>query len=70
MLANRQEIVLSLPDGFTKAEEVLRIIGEVLPQLKPSLASSRLAVNHEFVSAEQTVPLDAEVALIGMVSGG
>jgi molybdopterin synthase catalytic subunit len=51
------------------AADVLAAIGAASPALLPSLASSRLAVNHEFADAGQLISGREELALIGMVSG-
>ncbi len=52
------------------AGRVLEALAQDAEPLAPSLASSRLAVNHEFVDSEHVIKPDDEVALIGMVSGG
>lgn len=70
MLAKRQVIELELSDQPHTAEEIINQIATEHPALGASIGTSRLAINHEFADHDQIVPLDAEVALIGMVSGG
>jgi len=50
--------------------DVIDALRREYPSLAGSLASSRLAVNHEFGSAETMISAEDEVALIGLVSGG
>lgn len=69
-LANQREIEIDVPDASVTVEEILHQIGNKLPQLKASLASSRIAVNQQFAEPSEIIPCDAEVAIIGMVSGG
>ena len=60
-------VAVDLAEGAT-AGDVLAALGEACPGL--SLASARLAVNHEFAGAERIIAPGDEVALIGLVSGG
>jgi molybdopterin converting factor small subunit len=69
-LAGARSVVVSVDNVTPTANDVLVALREVAPALTGSLASSRLAVNHEFAYADQTVHQGDEVALIGMVSGG
>jgi len=50
--------------------DVIEALQREYPSLGASLASSRLAVNHEFGSVDTMVSAEDEVALIGLVSGG
>ncbi|MEM9645042.1 MAG: MoaD/ThiS family protein [Planctomycetota bacterium] len=50
--------------------DVLQRLETQFPALGPSMAVSRLAVNHEFVDAEHLIVAGDEVALIGLISGG
>lgn len=68
-LAGARELRLELADAPTVAQ-VRAALASVCPVLAPSLAASRIAVNHAFVSDSDTVNATDEVALIGMVSGG
>lgn len=51
--------------------ELFNQIGQQAPQLVSTLANSRLAVNQEFVDADElTLTGDEELAIIPPVSGG
>ena len=50
--------------------EVKEQLAAACPSLRPSLPGSRIAVNHEYATDADPVPAGAEVALIGLVSGG
>ena len=52
------------------AAAVKQAVREAEPMLGPSLASSRLAVNHAYAVDGDEIFAEDEVALIGMVSGG
>lgn len=69
-IAGVRETTLTLDAPSPTAASVLQALGEHIPELSDSLRTSRLAVNHEFASAEQPIRPGDEVALIGMVSGG
>lgn len=69
-LAGARSVDVDIEDNAPTAGGVLAALREAAPALTGSLTSSRLAVNHEFVAAEQTIQQGDEVALIGMVSGG
>lgn len=68
-LAATHELALELPSAPT-CGDLRRRLAEAVPALAPSLASSRLAVNHAFADDDTPVAASDEVALIGMVSGG
>ena len=68
-LAGAEKCAVTVPVPVTAAD-VLAGLGEAYPALRPSLAASRLAVNHEYVAGSFSVRPDDEVALIGLVSGG
>ena len=68
-LAGTDEIAVALPAGAT-AGGVKAALGKAFPALRPSLGGSRIAVNHEYAADADPVPPGAEVALIGLVSGG
>lgn len=64
------EVELELPATI---EQVSECLGAQVPGLKPYLASSRFAVNHEIVDPQFLITPDLpnlEVALIPPVSGG
>jgi molybdopterin converting factor small subunit len=67
--AGRAYVEVDLPESAD-----CRTLGERLaaahPQLAPSLACSRIAVNHEFAHPMQPIRAGDEIALIGLVSGG
>ena len=67
--AGADAVAVSVPPGAT-AGEVRAAVGEACPPLRPSLAGSRLAVDHAYATHGEAVPDGAEVALIGLVSGG
>lgn len=69
-LAGARSVDVDVHAESPTAHDVLFALKEVAPELTGSLASSRLAINHEFATAEQTIQQGDEVALIGMVSGG
>ena len=49
---------------------VIVALADAMPQLRGSLATSRVAVNHRFADKNERIDEGDEVALIGMVSGG
>lgn len=69
-LAGVRELAVRVDDEPATADAVLAALRDAEPRLGPSLAASRLAVNHAFVAPDQTIAPTDEVALIGMVSGG
>lgn len=68
-LAGARELRLALA-GTPTVGALRAALAQASPALAPSLASSRLAVNHEFASDSDTIKATDEVALIGMVGGG
>lgn len=69
-LAGARSVDVDVPTEAPTASDVLLALRETAPALAGSLASSRLAVNHEFATSDQSIRQGDEVALIGMVSGG
>jgi molybdopterin converting factor small subunit len=69
-LAGARSVRVSLVDQQPKSVTVLEALALQLPELGPSLKTSRLAVNHAFAAADTPISPSDEVALIGMVSGG
>ncbi len=66
-LADAREIKINIEADSITAADLMSKIGEQIPAIKPSLATTRLAINHEFVSADDTVDTSSEIALIGMI---
>lgn len=62
----------SIDVGFSGGTvgELRTAIEEQFPQLGDALATSRVAIDHEFRSDEDDIPRGAEVAVIPPVSGG
>jgi len=52
------------------ASAVIERLAIQIPALQPLLASSKLAVNCEYVPGDTQVREDDELAIIGLVSGG
>lgn len=69
-LAGSREVDVMLESATVTATDIIEELSKSLPSIKASLATSRLAVNHEFVTAETEVDPNSEIALIGMISGG
>lgn len=71
-LAGARAVTISLSGEVENvtAGRLLAALAAEHPALAPSAASSRLAVDRVFVDADTPVEPGAEVALIGMVSGG
>ena len=69
-LAGSCEVDVTLESATISATDLLDELGNSLPAIQASLATSRLAVNHEFVPPETEINPDSEIALIGMISGG
>jgi len=60
---------VEVADGATIGE-LREALASKCPSLSPLLASSMIAVNHEYVRDDAPVPANAEIALIPPVSGG
>jgi molybdopterin converting factor small subunit len=69
-LAGARSVDVVIQTDAPTASAVLTALREAAPALTGSLTSSRLAINHEFANADQSIQQGDEVALIGMVSGG
>jgi len=62
---------ITLPKGTEPtASELMRVIAEEQPQLRPMMKETRLAVNREFAGPDQMVRSEDDLALIGLVAGG
>ncbi|QDT17438.1 MoaD/ThiS family protein [Alienimonas californiensis] len=68
-LAEADQIAVLLTEGATVAELRAELSAACEP-LRASLKSSRIAVDHEYAGDADVIPPGAEVALIGLVSGG
>ena len=68
-LAGRDAVELQAPAGVTAAD-LKTLLARAEPALAGSLPASRIAVDHEYAAPTDPVPAGAEVALIGLVSGG
>lgn len=69
-LAGASSLEVEVVAGQTTCAAVLKQVSDACEALVPSLASSRLAVNHVLVDGPQTINGDEELALIGLVGGG
>lgn len=69
-LAGESAVTLELPADDATASRVLATLGDQSAPLAPTLANSRLAINHAYARPGDAVTEHDEVALIGMVSGG
>ncbi len=68
-LAQAREVRLDLAEAPTVGA-LRAALAEAKPALAPTLAASRVAVNHEFATDCDMISTKDEVALIGMVGGG
>ena len=60
---------MEIPSASTVAELKDALVKKY-PQMAPARSSIMVAVNREYASDEQVIPLDAEIALFPPVSGG
>ena len=68
-LAGADHLVISTDAPLTAAD-LLQRIGDRHPALADSIPVSRIASNHSYVTPDTMLDADAELALIGLVSGG
>jgi molybdopterin converting factor subunit 1 len=68
-LAGVATLEVEVPPGATTAD-LRQQLSRCCPALTPILARSALAINEEYAQETQTLPEQAEVALIPPVSGG
>jgi molybdopterin converting factor subunit 1 len=68
-LAGVDQVAVDLPHGATVAD-LRRQLAAQYPALTALLERSALAVNEEFADDTQTLPPEAEAALLPPVSGG
>jgi len=69
-MCGRTEVSLEVSGEGATYDALTKQLAEAEPSLRESLATSRLAVNHEYALPEQISREGDDVALIGMVSGG
>jgi molybdopterin converting factor subunit 1 len=67
--AGRDSVVIELPDGATVADALERLSLQPGLERLPELPA-RMAVNHEYAGATQTIAAGDELALIPPISGG
>lgn len=67
--AGNESIRIEVADD-ARAGDVIEAIGAAIPEISRLLASCRLAVDCSYVSADQSITGDQEIALIPPVSGG
>jgi molybdopterin converting factor subunit 1 len=67
--AGTKSTEIDLPEGTTVQGLKDRLVQEI-PDLKVSLQTVLVAINHEYASDESLVPVNAEVAFFPPVSGG
>jgi molybdopterin converting factor small subunit len=68
-LVGREWVQLTLPEPATVGV-CRRELVSYWPTLAPLLARCRIAVNHEFVGDDESVPQEAIVAVLPPVGGG
>ena len=69
VLAGRETVDVIVPQTVT-AEVLKNLLATSAPGLATTLPGSRIAIDHEYAAPDDPVPPGAEVALIGLVSGG
>ena len=62
-------VEIELPEGST-VKDLKEILANRYHQLKPAKTSIMAAINREFATDEQVIPMNAEIALFPPVSGG
>ncbi len=67
--AGCSSVTVELPQNSTIAE-LKAVMAQTIPELAPLLASTRFAINMEYVADDSIIPPGAEVAAIPPVSGG
>jgi molybdopterin converting factor subunit 1 len=68
--AGCDKVTVQLAGGSSSVADLKREIAAVCPALESVVASSMIAINHEYVRDNSVVPPNAEIALIPPVSGG
>ncbi|MFM1652178.1 molybdenum cofactor biosynthesis protein [Brevibacillus sp. B_LB10_24] len=67
--AGTRQLEVEIPEGAT-VQMLIEQIGQTSPALASLLPSCFVSLNQEYAAPDQTVPANAEVALIPPVSGG
>ena len=57
-------------DAAVTEADLRQLLGDQHPALAASMGVSRVASDHQYVTADTPLDPDAELALIGLVSGG
>lgn len=65
----RSQVDVALEEGATVAE-LLTALARAHPEIAKSLTGCRVAIDQEFASANDAIPMGAELAVIPPVSGG
>jgi molybdopterin converting factor subunit 1 len=68
-IAGGKQIELAIEPGLDVAGLKAKL-SEQFPKMEPALRSVLVSVNKEYAFDQETIPLDAEVALFPPVSGG
>ena len=68
-LVGTDAVPVTVPEEVT-VKNLKHLLREAAPPLAASIVGSRLAVDHAYAADDDSVPPGAEVALIGLVSGG
>lgn len=68
--AQRREVTVSLSAAAPTVAELRQELAKLEPALRPLLGACRFAVDYEFAPETRLLNPHAEIALIGMVSGG
>jgi len=69
LAANTSKVLIELLDDRS-CRALRSALRQAIPELQPSLLTSRFAVNQIFVQDSHILSEGDEVAVIGMVSGG
>jgi molybdopterin converting factor subunit 1 len=68
-LTGLRQVAMELPDGASVLDLKVEL-QDRFPSLVPALKTVLVAVNREYASDDDSIPLGAEVALFPPVSGG
>ena len=70
LMQGESELALAVPEQCRTVEQLLRFLESAAPQLAGRLASTRVALNEEFVELSHPIREDDTIALIPPVAGG
>jgi sulfur-carrier protein len=70
LMRDQSELTFALPQHCQTVEQLLQFLEETAPQLAGRLASTRVAINEEFVEGSHPIRPDDTIALIPPVAGG